>query len=368
MDAQLEDFSVQVRTGCDHDVEFDRALLEASASTCAMRCTVCGQPCSTRALVTAARLALLQQLSDRPPDSLTVLSELDVGRHSWLEGGQCELETYGLIVGRGAVCNKSVGLVRTQAEAALDLALTPPHEAAQSFLRKGIREPTGRYDLMMQLTPQLRRLLCDLVAEDRPLGSAIETALGGTRATLCECSCIITADGARSQAVHCDTMPDDDNDDDDDDDDTHRDGSSTGTGTGTGAGAGAGAGPGGGSACSRLLTAFVALHDLDPLMGPTLMWPRTHTLQFHRRMNEHGPLVLRSMPSIAMTLAAGDAVLMDSRLWHSGLANVSGRRRVLLVATFAAPGACPDGSTYSLLPELEGKHTVGSLRTDTNIP
>ena len=94
---------------------------------------------------------------------------------------------------------------------------------------------------------------------------------------------------------------------------------------------------------------------------------------------------------------AGDAVLMDSRLWHCGGANASGRRRSLLfsspaslleplrlcllppgssfhallsairrsllVASFLAErGQPPYGSSYSLLEELEGRHTVDSLR------
>jgi hypothetical protein len=37
-------------------------------------------------------------------------------------------------------------------------------------------------------------------------------------------------------------------------------------------------------------------------------------------------------------------------------------QRFLLVATFAAPTSFPDGSTYSLLPELEGRFTLRSLR------
>jgi len=54
---------------------------------------------------------------------------------------------------------------------------------------------------------------------------------------------------------------------------------------------------------------------------------------------------------------------MDSRCWHCGLANSSEQRRALLVLSFAAPGEYPEGSTYSMLPHLEGRHTLSTLRS-----
>ena len=63
-------------------------------------------------------------------------------------------------------------------------------------------------------------------------------------------------------------------------------------------------------------------------------------------------------------MRAGDIALMSSGLWHCGGANISGCRRTLLVASFARTGEHPAGSTYSLLSELKGKHTVGTLRRE----
>ena len=93
------------------------------------------------------------------------------------------------------------------------------------------------------------------------------------------------------------------------------------------------------------------------------MYPRTHTSAFHSELAACGPVaLLRSRRGVAMTLHAGDAVLMDSRLYHHGGANTSGRRRCLLVVSFATREASPKGSTYSLLPHLQGRYTLDLIR------
>jgi ectoine hydroxylase-related dioxygenase (phytanoyl-CoA dioxygenase family) len=104
------------------------------------------------------------------------------------------------------------------------------------------------------------------------------------------------------------------------------------------------------------------LHDIDDAMGPTRVWPETHRPDFHQRVSEDGPPLFQQRSSVALTLRRGDGALMDSRLWHCGGANLSKERRYLLVLTFAAPGALPDGSTHSILRSLQGKHTLRSLR------
>jgi hypothetical protein len=108
------------------------------------------------------------------------------------------------------------------------------------------------------------------------------------------------------------------------------------------------------------VTVFVALQDIDELMGPTCMYPCTHAPAFHVEVGERGPLVLRARRGVKMDLRAGEAVVMDSRLWHYGGANTV-RRRSLLVVSFAARGARPKGSTYSLLPHLEGRYSLQAL-------
>ena len=60
---------------------------------------------------------------------------------------------------------------------------------------------------------------------------------------------------------------------------------------------------------------------MSPAHGPTLMHPGTHTDRFHDAIHHHGPLVLRDARGVRMDLRTGDAVLMDSRLYHCGGAN-----------------------------------------------
>ena len=96
-------------------------------------------------------------------------------------------------------------------------------------------------------------------------------------------------------------------------------------------------------ASSRLVTVFIALHDvLDERMGPTFFWPNTHAPRCF-------PPSCRWLPPTASLAAerrsfwyalhAGDAVLMDACTWHRGGANTSGSRRTLLAASFVADAA-----------------------------
>ena len=91
---------------------------------------------------------------------------------------------------------------------------------------------------------------------------------------------------------------------------------------------------------SRLVTAFVALHDLlDERMGPTFFWPNTHLPHCF----PPGGVWLAPTASLAAerrsvwyALRAGDAVLMDACTWHRGGANTSETRRSLLAASYVA--------------------------------
>ena len=86
---------------------------------------------------------------------------------------------------------------------------------------------------------------------------------------------------------------------------------------------------------SRVITAFVALHDvLDERMGPTHFWPQTHAAPWLPPTEA----LAAERRSVWYALRAGDAVLMDACTWHRGGANTSGTRRTLLAATFVAGG------------------------------
>ena len=76
---------------------------------------------------------------------------------------------------------------------------------------------------------------------------------------------------------------------------------------------------------TALLTAFVALQEVTPDLGPTFFLAGTHTRAAHERFNgEPGEKLqlLRSSPRRIGTLPAGAATLFDSRLLHAGGASV----------------------------------------------
>eukprot|EP00966_Prymnesium_polylepis_P006860 158127-Prymnesium_polylepis.1 len=115
-----------------------------------------------------------------------------------------------------------------------------------------------------------------------------------------------------------------------------------------------------------MLTAFLALTDVTLAMGPTRVWPGTHAAAWHCRLLNLDAAAtaaaLRERPAFDCDVRRGDCVLMDSRLWHCGGANVSEERRTLLVATFL--GSCgqpPYGSTWSLLEHLAGQISLRAL-------
>ena len=107
-----------------------------------------------------------------------------------------------------------------------------------------------------------------------------------------------------------------------------------------------------------LYTCFVALQPIDASMGPTRLIPRTHNSESHDKLRDEGVKGRRARESVVdthMACGAGDAFLMDSRLWHCGGSNHSMKRRRLLYVTFGVPHCSPRGSTYSILWELTGR-------------
>jgi hypothetical protein len=109
-----------------------------------------------------------------------------------------------------------------------------------------------------------------------------------------------------------------------------------------------------------LYTCFVALQDIDLEMGPTRVLPGSHNEKSHRDLrdkSDRGATIRKAADASGchMGCRAGDAFLMDSRLWHRGGRNSSKHRRRLLYVTFGAPFCRPPGSTYSILDELVGR-------------
>ena len=102
----------------------------------------------------------------------------------------------------------------------------------------------------------------------------------------------------------------------------------------------------------RLVTAFVALHDLlDERMGPTRFWPNTHAPRCFPGEVWRPPteLLAANLRSFWYALHAGDAVLMDACTWHRGGANTAARPRPTFHIAVMGDGAAPTGIPYTVL-------------------
>ena len=111
----------------------------------------------------------------------------------------------------------------------------------------------------------------------------------------------------------------------------------------------------------RLVTAFVALHDLlDERMGPTHFWPHTHEPSGFPSGVWLPPTasLAAERRSVWYALHAGDAMLMDACTWHRGGANTSEHMRTLLVVSFVAPS---DVSAGAHAPAKRSATVVGAL-------
>lgn len=109
------------------------------------------------------------------------------------------------------------------------------------------------------------------------------------------------------------------------------------------------------------LVVFLALSDLSIRQGPTSFLPSTHTISFHATpQEERDDADLARLPRCTPLLRRGDAVIMDSALYHAGGANRHARR-TLFHFTLKRRDAYPGGRFSSLLEELRGRHTLAGL-------
>jgi len=161
----------------------------------------------------------------------------------------------------------------------------------------------NRYDLYLDLDPPVRQAFEEALTSLKPVlaGSL------GEDAELFELAALVSDPRAPRQPVHPDTP--------------YR--------------AGDGA---------AIITAFVALQDVDETMGPTDVIPRTITAEAHERFNikddggREKVALLREYPNHKGTLSVGGANLIDSRLIHAGGSNESTKRRVLFYFSFRRRG------------------------------
>ena len=110
-------------------------------------------------------------------------------------------------------------------------------------------------------------------------------------------------------------------------------------------------------AWARMLTVFVYPNTVDDDMGALDVWPGTHT-HFHF-LSQDDKWTAYTAPALRIAVPAGSVVVMDSRLHHRGSANTSKKRRPTLYFSFVQRrGERPDGATYSLRRQYEGKRQV----------
>ena len=118
-------------------------------------------------------------------------------------------------------------------------------------------------------------------------------------------------------------------------------------------------------AYAPLWTVFIALQDIKPDMGGTVVIPKTHTEEVHQLLRTgNGQHNIKSLLQSnkhqyrRADLNIGDCIVMDSRLFHYGGANhvSSNARRTLLYFTIRNPYHQARGypDCNSLYPDLDG--------------
>ena len=231
------------------------------------------------------------------------------------------LERHGFVryAADGSLCDA----VREEARASLDAALASRSSWLPRWLASpvgsSIRTRTQRWDLATPATPAVLSALPLALAPARDLAEVV-----GADAALVQLSVVTSDAGAPPQEWHCDTLW---------------------------------------SPGPPLYTFLVALQDIGPRHGPTMVWPGTHVEAFHGRPRDERSTFLEATTPESAPSKRGDVLLFDSRVYHAGGANTLGRRS-LLSASFKATGAdagADAGTTDSLLPELRGRFVFGDF-------
>ena len=192
---------------------------------------------------------------------------------------------------------------------------------------------TNRWDLKLRRGPAVDGALAEVLASGgvaKLLDHALGDEPGGGEkkgATLFELAALVSDPGSPRQPIHPDTprRP--------------------------------------GSEAPAVVTAFVALQDVDEEMGPTLFLPRTQSADAHEKFNapEDGGRakaeLLRTTPHRLGLLKKGDVALFDARLLHGGLDNRSARRRRLFYFSFKDDNAAVRPSE-SIMDEVRRRYSL----------
>lgn len=196
-----------------------------------------------------------------------------------------------------------------------------------------IHERSHRWDLKLEASPLVHRAMQEILSRYDFLHSIL--------APLCQCQpenvvlaemgSLISEPGAKHQEWHADTM--------------HT-----------------------GPVSPDCICCFVTLQETPLSMGPTQLIPHTHVADFHESARSNFP-PKGLMPSFVEPrtmrsgyASAGEALLMDCRLYHRGSANThtadgdgdAGKRVVFYFTVRSRRAARPRGFLFTILDELDG--------------
>lgn len=269
-----------------------------------------------------------------------------------------QLERQGYVVLKGVLSKEECEALRQHVLLCTDAGL----QQERSDLFGDIQAGDCRSDLKLDLCEPVVKALNKF---SERCGELLQRICGGD-VRIVELAAISSSKGAVAQPVHADTMhgvtrflqsdlalPDagprgDISDDEDADGDIGRVVQVVATDT------------------ALIFTSLLALQDVEPEMGPTHVWPGTHTVEHHATLwstsasgnklsNVSDADKAFGVAHTQMTLKQGDLVLYDSRTMHCGGANISDKRRAVFCVSVMGPGIRPDGTTWTMLQMLRGR-------------
>eukprot|EP01126_Amoeba_proteus_P050145 TRINITY_DN5900_c0_g1_i2.p1 TRINITY_DN5900_c0_g1~~TRINITY_DN5900_c0_g1_i2.p1 ORF type:complete len:242 (+),score=39.09 TRINITY_DN5900_c0_g1_i2:46-771(+) len=232
-----------------------------------------------------------------------------------------DLEDSGYVILPNALTEEEAFLTRRRLSLYLQEAIERNNESCFAL----INTRKHRHDLRLDLSEENKRVVSLVLSNYNSLYQSLFTQ----ESQLVEFGVITSHPGAEQQAIHSDVEFD--------------------------------------SEARRIYTTFVALQDITPEMGGTLIWTGTHTpyfCEFYKpfMLGPVDPYYTINEPA-QMTLKAGQAVLMDTRIMHCGGANTSSIDRLLLHFSFETTieSNPPAGFTYNIIPDLKGKICLSQM-------
>ena len=258
----------------------------------------------------------------------------------WPEASAAALRDDGCILVRDTLSPPTVAALRAHCESELadGLAKVASGAGAEHQYFGTILARSDRHDLKLALSPVVSTALAEVLTSIAPLVRGaflnhVEPTECDTHEepVLAELGAIRSTQGAPRQPLHSDTRRAD---------------------------------------APVLLTAFVALQDVEESMGPTTFLPGSHRDErAHAALGHAGQKAefLRSCPSRLGVMPAGACTLYDSRLLHAGGANSDTRGRWLFYAGFAPSRVVMRelrGDQYE--PLQRASHTLSQLERGGN--